>query len=56
MDVRDNSHLACDLFYGAQVFQYRTHPIARNEVEGGSTEKDVNPPTYLIEPQGKIKI
>ena len=38
------------------VSQYSTHPVAHNEVEGGSTGKDVNPPTYLIEPQGKIKI
>ena len=36
--------------------RYSTHPVARNEVEGGSTKKDVNPPTHLTEPQGKIKI
>ena len=30
--------------------------VAHNEVEGGWTEKHVNPKTYLTEPQGKIKI
>ena len=37
------------------TYPYSTHPVARNEVEGGSTGKDVKPPTHLIEPQGKIK-
>ena len=30
--------------------------VACNEVEGGWTERHVNPKTYLTEPQGKIKI
>ena len=30
--------------------------VAHNEVEGGWTERHVNPKTYLTEPQGKIKI
>ncbi len=30
--------------------------VAHNEVEGGWTERHVNPKTYLTEPQGKIKM
>ena len=34
----------------------KTEDVARNAVEGGSTEKHANAETHLTEPQGKLKI
>ena len=38
-----------------EVYYNFNENLARNEVEGGSTERHSKSPTHLNEPQGKLK-
>lgn len=55
LEVIVNSQVQTDPTEPQEEIADSNETIARNEMEGGHTDRDVNAQTHLIEPQGKLK-